>query len=264
MPQNNHGDAVLPGSEKQSAAGSEIEHGRRPPGFNNHGAKPLAAQPIRPAAQHRIGIGRAQKQHSGWIGPEIVQSIGMDLTQFQRRKVLTHPEKPFGLRKCAQRERQRETGSRSPRTRHGGKHFMHCARQQAAAKAGVGRHMAEGSAGQRQSGYTPRQGFQVRFEGRIHLFVLCLFQHSIEPIKSQTQIKPLICNRYVLNDGQRHCPARRTGDLSAAAAILRKGLFQGRDARCQFLRTLWRCVLHQDDCKAVARFPFELISGDDA
>lgn len=175
MAQNNHGDAVPPGSEEQSAAGGEIEHGRRAPRFNNHGPKTLAAQPLRPAAQHRIGIGRAQQQHAGWIGPEIVQTIGMDFAQLQARKILSHPEKPFGLRKCAQRERQCETGSRGARTRHGGKHFMHRTRQQAAAKAGVSLRMAEGSAGRGQSGYTPRQGFQVQFERCIHLFVHYLF-----------------------------------------------------------------------------------------
>ena len=141
--QRKSGDAMFCRRKRQPAACYQVERFRPAPEFDHHRAKPVAIQSFGAGPQGSGRIGNFHNQQTCGIKTKSEQAGAENLTPFECRKILLHPEQPFVFANNPRGQPQHKTrGSRRIR-RCRRKDFVQRAASQAAIETAVRPRMAQ-------------------------------------------------------------------------------------------------------------------------
>jgi len=139
--QHQTGDAGRLRSERQLAAGDEIELPDIAPELEHHGAERIAGERIGRAAQRALDIGRAHHHHTARIEAELGEPAHRQRARLYLRKVLPHPQQR-PLRRhapCEAHDKARRGGALPSLA----KHLVDCRACEPALQHAINRAVAE-------------------------------------------------------------------------------------------------------------------------
>ena len=128
-------------SQRQLAAGDEIELARLAKDLQHDGAERIAGERIGGGAQRRFDIGGAHGDEQARIEAELGKAVRRQRAGFKFGKILPHPDQRFARRNPPGNPRK-ETG-RGRALVPLGKHFMHGGAREPAAQHRIGTPVAE-------------------------------------------------------------------------------------------------------------------------